>query len=160
MQITLQVWAVLESYVPHRIRTLGICNVNLPILRVIYALSTIEPSVVQNPLTAASGYDKDVRQYCSERGIQHQGFWALTGNRALLETTPVKSLAVVIPAVAPEVALYALFMGLGINILNGTSSKERLVEDLRGVTLIKQWARANRGRWESIHDAFLLLIKT
>ena len=93
MQITLDVWEASASYVPQKIRAPGICKVNLPLLRVIYAMSTIEPSVVQNPLTSAASYGKELRRYCAKQLIQYQGFRVLAGNRTILESEPVRNLA-------------------------------------------------------------------
>lgn len=157
VQRTLDVWAVMETYVPRRIRALGICNVNLPILKVLYAKSAVEPSIVQNRLVLASKYDSDLRQYCAERQIMYQGFWVLTHNAALLSSDPVRELATE-TKVTIEAAMYGLFMSLGIAILNGTRSRETMREDLRAISVIKQWKVENSSCWSVIVNNFLTLV--
>lgn len=157
VQRTLDAWAIMETYVPDRVRALGICNVNLPILKVLYAKSVVEPSVVQNRLVAASKYDSDLRQYCAERQIMYQGFWVLSHNADLLMSDPVKRLAAE-TKVTVEAATYGLFMSLGVAVLNGTRSRETMQEDLRAVSVIKQWKVSNYSCWDAIVDSFSTLV--
>ncbi|KAJ8107450.1 hypothetical protein OPT61_g8857 [Boeremia exigua] len=129
---TLEAWKLLESYVPHQIKTLGISNVTLPVLREIYNVSTIKPSVVQNRFYPQTRYDGPLRAFCREHGITYQSFWTLTGNSNLVKSKPVVELAQAAEVSVPT-ALYALVMDLGVEVLNGTTSAEHMQEDLLGV---------------------------
>lgn len=150
---TLEAWKMLESYVPGQIRSLGISNVTLPILKAIFEASTIKPSVVQNRFYPQTRYDGPLRTFCKENGITYQSFWTLTGNPALLKTTPVTALALAVD-IDEVTALYALVMHLGIVVLNGTTSSLHMRADLRGIRKVKDWAETNPREWTSFAGAF------
>lgn len=146
---TLEAWRLLESYVPHQIKALGISNVTLPVLREIYNTSTVKPSVVQNRFYAQTRYDGPLRAFCREQGILYQSFWTLTGNPKLLKSKPVLELAQAADVSVP-IALYALVMDLGVEVLNGTTSAEHMREDLAGIQRVREWAGLNPRRWVQI----------
>jgi diketogulonate reductase-like aldo/keto reductase len=154
---TLQAWAILESYVPDKIRALGISNVTLPILQAIYENSKIKPSVVQNRFYPATKYDVPLRAFCLDHGIVYQSFWTLTGNPKLLTSEPVTSLAKAV-GVEPFVALYALVMDLGVTVLNGTTTKAHMEGDLAGIKKVREWAVEKEREWTKIRGAFLQLV--
>ncbi|KAF3039664.1 hypothetical protein E8E11_005134 [Didymella keratinophila] len=153
---TLEAWRLLETYVPHKIKALGISNVTLPVVREIYSSSTVKPSVVQNRFYAQTGYDGPLRAFCRDRGITYQSFWTLTGNPKLLKSKPVLKLAQAAEVSVPT-ALYALVMELGVEVLNGTTSAEHMQDDLEGVQTVRKWAVSNAAEWSQIVRAFGLL---
>ncbi|KAI8931645.1 hypothetical protein NX059_011295 [Plenodomus lindquistii] len=124
---TLQAWALLESYVPDRIRSLGISNVTLPVLHAIYENSSVKPAVAQNRFYPQTRYD--------------------------VPLPPVATLAQCC-GVEPSVALYALVMNCGIVILNGTTSSTHMRQDLQGPQKVQDWIKMHPKEWESIEDAF------
>lgn len=150
---TLEAWKLLESYVPDRIRSLGISNVTLPVLKSIYEVSNIKPSVVQNRFYPQTRYDGPLRKFCVENDITYQSFWTLSGNHALLESDVVTELARAVD-VHLAVALYVLVMDLGIVVLNGTTSGLNMSADLEGVRKVKEWAESNSLQWTSFTGAF------
>ncbi|KAH7040486.1 NADP-dependent oxidoreductase domain-containing protein [Microdochium trichocladiopsis] len=181
---TFAVWKVLESYVPHRIRHLGIANAPLEVVERLYHETTttttegagaglsVPPSVVQNRFYAPTGYDADLRRFCRERGIVYQSFWTLTANNAdnrmrgkvdLVGSKPVAKLAAAFKngEVSREVAYYSLVLGLeGITILDGTTSEVHMREDLDGVDAVGRFAASEEGRvvWEECLAEFKALI--
>lgn len=156
-ELTLQAWKVLESYGSDRIRALGISNVTLPVLQAIYDTSSIKPSVVQNRFYADTQYDVPLRAFCRHHNITYQSFWTLTGNRKLLTSDPVNRLAEA-AKVSTAVALYALVMDLGVVVLNGTTSKQHMKEDLAGIETTHEWAKANGERWDQLRELFQDLV--
>lgn len=150
---TLEAWSVLETYVPHQINTLGISNVTFPVLNAIYNASRIRPSVVQNRFYPQTQHDSDVRAFCIQRGIKYQSFWTLTGNPKLLRSEVVADLTQAAD-VSVSVALYALVMDLGVEVLNGTTSAEHMQEDLEGIQRVREWAISNPGDWASYSAQF------
>ena len=150
---TLQAWDLLESYVPYTIRSLGISNVTLPVLRQVYEHALIKPSVVQNRFYPQTRYDVPLRAFCREHGIMYQSFWTLTGNPELLKSKPVISLAEA-SRVDRSVALYALVMDLGVMVLNGTTSSEHMRQDLQGVKCVGQWATSHPAEWKAVQENF------
>jgi diketogulonate reductase-like aldo/keto reductase len=150
---TLEAWKILESYVPAQIRSLGISNVTLQVLREIHKNATVKPSVVQNRFYPQTRFDGPLRAFCRENGIVYQSFWTLTGNPALLKSAPVISLARE-AEVSPSVALYALVMDLDIMILNGTTSREHMREDLEHIRKVRDWTNAHPREWVAIQRSF------
>ncbi|KAH7119775.1 aldo-keto reductase-like protein [Dendryphion nanum] len=150
---TLQAWEILSSYVPHKIRALGISNTTLPVLQAIYENATVKPAVVQNRFYAATAYDVSLRAFCSANQIEYQSFWTLSGNNHLLKSAVVARLANEAD-VGIAVALYALVMDLGIVVLNGTTDERHMREDLEGVGKVKAWAGRNEGEWGRCREEF------
>lgn len=150
---TLQAWKILESYVPDKIRSLGISNVTLPILQAIHENSAVKPSVVQNRFYPQTRYDVPLRAFCAQHGIMYESFWTLTGNPRLLKSEPVAMLAKS-AEVSSSVALYALVMDQGIVVLNGTTSAEHMVADLTGIREVREWAASRGKEWLQITEAF------
>jgi diketogulonate reductase-like aldo/keto reductase len=155
---TLQAWKILETYVPHQIKALGISNVTLPVIREIYNTSTIKPSVVQNRFYPQTRYDGPLRAFCKEHGITYQSFWTLTGNPKLLKSQPVVELAQAAQVSLPT-ALYALIMDLGVEVLNGTTSLEHMQESLLGIPKAREWAITNPQSWAKTAAAFARLVE-
>jgi diketogulonate reductase-like aldo/keto reductase len=161
---TLQAWKVFESYVPTKIRTLGISNTTLDVLQAVCTETTIKPSVVQNRFYPATQWDVPLRGYCREEGIVFQTFWTLTGNPGLLKSKAVKEMAETLKeaGVADEkaVALYSLVLGLeGTSVLNGTTNEERMVGDLRGLSTVGSMIEGPwKEKWEEWLEEFKDLI--
>jgi diketogulonate reductase-like aldo/keto reductase len=169
---TLQAWSILETYVPNKIRALGISNVSLPVLQTIYDSAKVKPSVVQNRFYPATKYDVPLRTFCSQHNISYQSFWTLTGNPELLKSKPVASVASLTgsyhgllelasqgASVDASVALYALVLDLGITVLNGTTSSEHMEADLRGVRKVQEWAVVNKQEWAQARKTFQQLVE-
>ena len=159
--LTLTAWRTLETYVPDRIRNLGISNTDLPTLRTLYKAATVKPAVVQNRFFPQTYYDVPLRRFCEENGIIYQSFWTLTGNPQLLESTVVAEVAQMV-GVSKEVSLYLCVMGLGkVVVLNGTTSEERMSEDLEGLRMWTVWCRSddtNQEQWRGYMNTFRELI--
>ncbi|KAJ4350418.1 uncharacterized protein N0V89_009039 [Didymosphaeria variabile] len=150
---TLQAWRILESYVPHKIKALGISNTTLQVLQTIHENATIKPAVVQNRFYQQTRYDVPLRSFCNENGITYQSFWTLTGNPRLLGSGPIKTLSGS-TGVSDSVALYALVVDQGIVVLNGTTSAVHMEEDLSGIRRVREWAKAHENEWSQISHGF------
>jgi diketogulonate reductase-like aldo/keto reductase len=130
---TLKAWPVFESYVPHRVRVLGISNCALPQLVKVYEAAKIPPVIVQNRFYKETGFDLDVRAFCKEHGILYQAFWMLSHNPEVLESEVLSSAAQKL-GVEKELVFYLLILSLGdIQILDGTKKPERMTADIRAV---------------------------
>ncbi|KAF2802497.1 aldo-keto reductase-like protein [Mytilinidion resinicola] len=150
---TLEAWHVLEAFVPEKILSLGISNVDLETLEQIHKTSKVKPSVVQNRFYPATGHDVELRAFCAENDIIYESFWTLTGNLKLLGCNEIATIAESTGVPAP-IALYSLVMNLGIVVLNGTSSLHHMREDREGVEVVKAWARSNPSEWEAVFKSF------
>lgn len=77
-----EVWRQMESIqVAGGIRLLGVSNVNLQQLQELYDIAVVKPTFVQNRCFAVTGWDRDIREFCTEKDIMYQGFSLLTANR-------------------------------------------------------------------------------
>jgi len=119
-----------------RARLLGVSNVGLHHLQRMMEVQDEAPAFVQNRCFAVTGWDRDVRQFCRERGIIYQGFSLLTANLEVLQhpvvTDPAKKLGVTPPQV-----VFAFARQIGMLLLTGTTNGEHMKQDLasRGLTL-------------------------
>lgn len=140
MEDTITAWKTLETYVPHKIRNLGISNTTLPILERLSDSATVKPSVVQNRFYKETGFEVDLRAYCRQQGILFQSFWTLSANPRLSASKPVRHVADK-TGVPQVVAYYALVLGLeGVTILDGTQSEDHMKDDLQGIDTVGAWA--------------------
>ncbi|KAI0542150.1 NADP-dependent oxidoreductase domain-containing protein [Xylaria digitata] len=158
----LKVWKALETYVPHRIRHLGISNTDLHVVSRLCNSPDVgvRPAVVQNRFYPATRWETDLRAYCRIQRIAFQTFWTLSGNPELLRSAPVQKLAESATISAP-VALYALVLGLeGTTILDGTKSEAHMAEDLKVTEIVDGFAQSEGGRasWVACLDGFKALI--
>ncbi|KAI5462267.1 NADP-dependent oxidoreductase domain-containing protein [Mariannaea sp. PMI_226] len=156
---TMTVWNTLETYVPSKIRSLGISNTSLRILQSINTQANVKPSVVQNRFHNITQFESELRAYCRDEGIVFQSFWTLSANPSLFRSKVVRDIA--IQAKATQVAAYyALVMGLeGITVLDGTTNEQHMKEDLEGLELIGTWAEGEgAAAWASALSQFKALI--
>ncbi|KAL4988921.1 NADP-dependent oxidoreductase domain-containing protein [Aspergillus falconensis] len=158
MAQTIEAWSTLETYVPHRIRYLGISNTTLPILRELVSLAKVKPAVVQNRFYGGTQFDVPLRAYCREHEIVYQSFWTLTANPELVRSRPVIALARD-AAVSTSAALYGLVLGLGqTTILNGTTKKEHMEADVNALKSLQLFSSDNQEEWQGILEDFEQLI--
>ncbi|KAL8897521.1 MAG: hypothetical protein Q9207_007173 [Kuettlingeria erythrocarpa] len=157
---TLLAWRTLGEFVPHRIRHLGISNVNRNNLGLIYDLMDVKPAAVQNRWyhNPDDPFDEQLRGFCVRHGIVYQAFSVLTGNPGLLECAPVQRIAGEI-GIAHEVALYCLFLELGsASVLNGTTNVGRMRSDLVEYDRCRNWVREHGSSWRDVVAQFQMLI--
>lgn len=153
-QQTIQAWKILESYVPDKIRSLGISNTNLPILQAVYEAAKVKPRVVQNRFYGATRYDVPLRKFCRDHDIVYESFWTLTGNPKILSGEPINQLSQ-LAGVSKEVAMYCLVIELGGTApLNGTTNAEHMKGDLEDVARVRNWTFVYADKWKSIVDGF------
>ncbi|KAI0011715.1 Aldo/keto reductase [Xylariaceae sp. FL0662B] len=159
---TVKVWKTLETYVPHKVRQLGISNTPLSVVDYLCTSPdiAIRPACVQSRFYPATRWEVDLRAYCRSRGIMFQTFWTLSGNPHLLRSAPVQKLSNDVGVDLP-VALYSLVLGLeGIAVLDGTTNETHMKDDLEGIEIMSNFARSEKGRpvWLECLGAFKKLI--
>jgi diketogulonate reductase-like aldo/keto reductase len=88
---------------------------------------------VQNRFYAETGYDVGIRGFCNANGIMYQSFWTLTGNPSVLRSSIIRGIAERI-GMSAEGVFYRFCVEEGVTVLDGTTSEEHMVEDLRAVT--------------------------
>jgi diketogulonate reductase-like aldo/keto reductase len=112
-----------------RTRLIGVSNVSLSHLEQMAATGAEGPSFVQNRCYANTGWDREIRHFCRERGIIYQGFSLLTANVEIVHHALVRSLATSLGATPPQI-IFAFARAIGILPLTGTSNAEHMQQDL------------------------------
>ncbi|KAK2735033.1 hypothetical protein FQN57_001375 [Myotisia sp. PD_48] len=154
MEETLEAWLTFETYVPDKIRHLGISNCTLPVLKALFQEARIKPAVVQNCFYPATHYDTGLRQFCRDNSIVYQSFWTLTANPELVWSKEVGELAQQ-AGVSQQAALYCMVLALGNTvILNGTKNSGRMSEDLAAPNLVAKFASKNPTLWNKLFAGF------
>lgn len=136
---TFTVWSAMEELVPHHVRSIGVSNVPLAILKRIFDNSRIKPMIVQNRFVPELDYDADVRAFCKDNNIHYQAFGVLksSGTSALLESSLVKALAVENMVSEESVLYYLIEESLGIEVLNGVPDSRRIIKDLEDIAILR-----------------------
>jgi len=126
-----------------RTRLLGVSNVSLRHLHQLIASGAEVPAFVQNRCFASRGWDREVRAFCTQRGIVYQGFSLLTANPEALRHPVVAGIAARVKA-TPAQVVFRFALAVGMLPLTGTSSAEHMQQDLasRGLALSADEARA------------------
>lgn len=127
----MKVWKVIEGfYKEGKTKNIGISNCyDIRVLKALYKEATIKPSIVQNRFYKDSDYDKEIREFCKENNITYLGFWTLTANPQILGSEEVIILARKYKKTQAQI-FYRYLTQIGVTPLNGTTSKEHMMEDL------------------------------
>ena len=156
MTDTLEAWAAFETYVPYRVRALGISNViDLSILQQLDQVVKVKPSVVQNRFYKATHYDDKIRAFGLEKSMIYQSFWTLSAaDPKFIREGPVARLAEKAD-ISPAAAYYCMVLSLDrLVILNGTTDPSHMKADLAAVVKVKTWAEKNHEEWEELASAW------
>jgi len=125
-----ETWEAMERlHGAGKTRLLGVSNVNVAQLEELYAEAATKPAIVQNRCFASMGWDRAVRQFCSEREILYQGFSLLTANREVLRHRRVNEIASRTGRTVPQV-IFRFALQMGMTALTGTTSAAHMTEDL------------------------------
>lgn len=164
---TILAYQTMQTYVPHKIRALGLSNTTLPTLQQICTSCSLLPSVVQNRFYPETQWEAPLRKFCKEHGIVFQSFWTYTGNPGLVRSSVVAETAEVLGKLGvvegerKVLALYGLVLGLeGVTVLDGTTREERMRGDLEGLELLGKWVDGEgKGKWEGLVEDFRKVIR-
>jgi len=124
------VWRAMERlHAKGQARALGVSNVSLEQLVTLHQCSMVKPAFVQNRCFAVSGWDRDVRAFCTEQGLGYQGFSLLTANAREL-ASPAVLRAAQRSGRTPAQVVFRFALQAGMIPLTGTSSPAHMREDL------------------------------
>jgi len=126
----LEVWRAMERlHDEGRVRLLGASNVTRDQVRTLCDSVRIAPAIVQNRCYASTGWDREVRALCRERGIVYQGFSLLTANAAEMRD-PAFGRIVARVRRTPAQVVFRFALAVGMVCLVGSTSRRHLLEDL------------------------------
>ncbi len=130
-ELTMKAWNAMEKI--HKTggaRQLGISNCyDMGVIMALYADARVKPAVVQNRFYLETGYDADLRHWCSTRGVIYQSFWSLTANPRILASDTVLNLAQKYKKTEAQI-FFRYLNHSGIVPLTGTCSEQHMKEDL------------------------------
>ena len=110
---------------------LGISNCySTEVMQRLYDDANVKPAVVQNRFYQQTGYDRDLRNWCSNHGVIYQSFWTLTANPHILYSNSIKNIAQKHKKTEVQTFFRYLHQS-GIVPLTGTSSEQHMKEDLK-----------------------------
>lgn len=126
-----KVWSAMEEiYQKGKAKQLGISNCyHLDFLKALWDAVNVKPAVVQNRFYQQTGYDKELRQWCKEKGVIYQSFWTLTANPHILSGKTVRELCKKYQKSAPQILFRSLIQE-GMIPLTGTTSTIHMKQDL------------------------------
>jgi diketogulonate reductase-like aldo/keto reductase len=111
-------------------RQLGISNCyDTEVIRSLFADADVKPAVVQNRFYQETGYDANLRHWCSNHGVIYQSFWTLTANLHILASNTVRTIAQKYKKTEAQI-FFRYLSHSGIVPLTGTSSEQHMKEDL------------------------------
>ena len=134
---TLIVWKAFEEiHAKGGAQHLGISNCyDVDTLEALSKSARVKPSFLQNRFYRESGYDVEIRKFCSENNIRYQSFWTLTANPKIVESEEVQSIATKYSK-TPAQIWFAFVRAQGITVLSGTKSKKHMEEDLEMPSIV------------------------
>jgi diketogulonate reductase-like aldo/keto reductase len=110
-------------------RAIGVSNVSLDQLRLLFAFAEIKPAFVQNRCFARDGWDREVRRFAREHGIVYQAFSLLTANQRELSAPAISRIQRETGRSVPEL-VFRFAIQAGMLPLTGTSQLEHMRSDL------------------------------
>ncbi|HEV8549289.1 MAG TPA: aldo/keto reductase [Polyangiaceae bacterium] len=130
-----EAWGAMEALAESgRVRYLGISNVTLEQLALLGQRARVAPAFVQNRCFARTGWDREIRALCRERGSIYQAFSLLTANTRELARPAVTRIAARLRCSVPEV-VFRFATASGMLPLTGSSNPEHLRLDLASPSL-------------------------
>ncbi len=126
----IQAWQAMESLHARRlVRLLGVSNVSLAQLELLCQRANVPPRFVQNRCYASTGWDRDIRRFCAERGITYQGFSLLTANQSIVASTTVATISRSHKR-TPAQIIFRFAIDVGMLPLTGTTSIDHMQADI------------------------------
>lgn len=126
-----EVWAEMENiYTEKKVLNLGISNVSLKQLELIFEKVSIKPKFVQNRCFANQAWDLPIRNFCKKHDIAYQGFSLLTANRQELQSSVIQDIANKYDKEIPQV-IFRFSQQSGMIPLTGTTDASHMKLDLQ-----------------------------
>jgi diketogulonate reductase-like aldo/keto reductase len=125
-----EAWRAMESIQESgRARLLGVSNVTVEQLEELCRGARVRPRFVQNRCYATSGWDRDVRKFCSSGGLVYQGFSLLTANRKTLARPELVRIAQRHGRTVSQI-IFRFALDVGMIPLTGTTDPGHMRADL------------------------------
>jgi diketogulonate reductase-like aldo/keto reductase len=129
--LLMKVWNAMENIQKTGgARQLGISNCyHTEVIRSLYADANVKPAVLQNRFYQETGYDANLRHWCTHHDVIYQSFWTLTANPHILASNTVRTIAQKYKKTDAQI-FFRYLSHSGIVPLTGTTSEQHMKEDL------------------------------
>ncbi len=136
MEYLKMVWQAMEDIAKDGgAKILGISNIYNPVLlKDLYDMAEIKPTVVQNRFYAETEYDSEIRAFCLSKGMIYQSFWTLTANPHILQSQELQELSIKYQKTVVQI-LFAYLRQIGVTVLTGTTNEVHMKQDLESQNL-------------------------
>lgn len=125
-----EVWRAMETLqTAGKVKFLGVSNISCDQLIQLYEFASVKPRFVQIRTYAVRAWERDIREFCHDKGILYQGFSLLTANRNELQSDLLLNLAKKYQREVSQI-VFRFAQQLGIISLTGTSNFEHMKMDL------------------------------
>jgi diketogulonate reductase-like aldo/keto reductase len=130
-EATLEAWRALEAIAATgQLGLLGASNFySLPLFEALYDAAIVKPAILQNRFYRATGFDRELREFCRQHGVVYQSFWTLTANPDLLGDRHTQQIAEW-HGITPAQVLFRYLTRQGVVPLTGTTSVAHMQDDL------------------------------
>jgi len=112
-----------------RARLLGVSNVTLEQLQLLYREARIRPRFIQNRCYAVRQWDRLIREFCAANDIVYQGFSLLTGNRDVMSRPELVQIAKRHGRTVSQI-VFRFAIDVGMLPLTGTTDADHMQLDL------------------------------
>ncbi|ROV97948.1 hypothetical protein VSDG_04883 [Cytospora chrysosperma] len=158
---TLTAWLAMSTYVPQRIRALGVSNIPHSLLLDLYDAVDIKPSYVQVRFHPETNWEIPMRRFCASRGIVFQAHKVLKQKQEMLESELMGEVSATV-GVSRHVAMYLCVLGLGeyMSAVSGPKSVVHMKEDIEGLEKFERWLAQGQNRtvWDEHVARFKAMI--
>ncbi len=125
-----EAWRAMEALVNKGlVGVLGVSNVSLDQLQILWEDAKVKPRFVQNRCFAVTGWDREIREFCSANDLIYQGFSLLTANRHLADHPAMTGIANRYGRTTAQI-IFRFALDVGMLPLTGTTSAQHMREDL------------------------------
>jgi len=125
-----EAWRAMEAIQDSgRVRLLGISNVTLEQLQRLCQQARVRPRFVQNRCYAVQRWDRQIREFCAQKGLVYQGFSLLTANREVLLRPELARIAKRLGRTVSQI-VFRFALDVGMIPLTGTTDPAHMKSDL------------------------------
>lgn len=126
----IEVWQAMEKiYESGKIKSLGVSNVSLEQLKILFEKSKVKPRFLQNRCYASKGWDREIRKFCTNNSITYQGFSLLTANQQIFDNPKIIEICAKMDCTIAQ-AIFCFSLQVGMLPLTGTTDLIHMKEDL------------------------------
>ncbi|KAF2666904.1 hypothetical protein BT63DRAFT_427314 [Microthyrium microscopicum] len=147
-------WRTIESHTSNGLPLLGLADVDIASLRLIYSTAMTKPSTVMNrPFTQNQG-DREVRAFCQEHSIVYQADLTMMDSLEVSEDHPASQLRSLTGLETTAQAVQALMVGLGAGLVLDVPNEHEVQKTVRSLQQVRNWTYVYAARFRELLAEF------